>query len=69
MGLRDFIRNTIWRMDLLCAPNILRVRGEPDYETICGGIFSLLIMASFIAIFATSLIDVLNKIEITYSVS
>lgn len=69
MGLKDLCRNTILRMDMLCAPNILRVRGEPDYETMCGGIFSLVIMAAFGAIFYSSLMNVLNKMEINYHTS
>ena len=58
-------KQTIMRCDLLaCAPT-LRVRGEPAYESIFGGVLSILVMGFFGAIAVINLIDVFEKVEIS----
>jgi len=67
MGLKDKLRSTVYRMDLLSSPPILRSRGEDNHESICGGIFSIIVMVAFGAIFYKSFLSVINRLDITYS--
>lgn len=64
MGLKEFFKSFILRADLFAAPATLRYGNEPVYETICGGILSTLLMIFFVAVFATSFLNVLSKVEI-----
>jgi hypothetical protein len=52
MGAIDFLQSTILRMDLLSSTASFRVRKQPSYETIFGGIFSLLLMTGFTYVLA-----------------
>jgi len=68
-GLCNGIKQTIMRCDLLaCAPT-LRVRGEPAYESVLGGFLSIVIMTLFIVIFSTSFMTVLDKVDISATMS
>jgi hypothetical protein len=55
------------RFDLLAVPANLRVRGQPVYESLVGGILSFVIMFLFIVIFWASFNDVVNKVDISYT--
>ncbi len=61
----SFIKTSILRADLFAAQPSNRVRGEPVFETLFGGILSILLMGSFIGVFFQSILNVLNKVEIT----
>lgn len=67
MGLKDFMHNTVLRMDLLSASPSLRVRNESNYETVCGGLFSLLIMGGFGYVLYLQFVSMFNYQQITYS--
>lgn len=54
----------VLRSDLFAADTTLRYNGEPAYETLCGGVFSIMLVIFFIVVFATSFIDILNKVVI-----
>jgi len=47
MGLKDFFKNSFLRMDMLSASPTFRTRKEPNFETIFGGILSIIIMLIF----------------------
>jgi len=53
MGFLNGLKATVLRCDLLSCTPSLRVRGEPAYESIFGGFLSIIIMVSFVSIFAT----------------
>ena len=55
------IRNLALRFDLFAASPTLRVNGETDYEHVCCGTFSIILILAFAGIFAQSIIDVLSK--------
>lgn len=63
----DFLQSTILRMDLLSSSASFRVRKQPSYETIFGGIFSLFLMIGFIYVLAIQLQNMFDKLEITYT--
>jgi hypothetical protein len=67
MGLRDFAQRTVLRMDLLSTSPSFRVRGQPNYETFCGGIFSLLIMCGFAYVLYLQFVSMFSNLQITYS--
>jgi len=68
-GICTGLKQTIMRCDLLaCAPT-LRVKGEPAYESVLGGFLSFVIMSLFIAIFFTSFLEVLNRVDISATMS
>ena len=67
MGLKDLIKNSIWRMDLLSAPPTLRTRQQAAYETIFGGILSIIILGAFYYFLYLQLSDMINKLTISYS--
>jgi hypothetical protein len=57
--LKQFVKNFILRSDMFAAQTTVRFNGESSYETIFGGCFSILMVAAFIAIFATQFINVI----------
>lgn len=67
MGFKDFMHNTVLRMDLLSASPGLRVRGEGNYETVFGGFFSFLIMGGFAYVLYIQFVSMFNNLSITYS--
>lgn len=67
MGLKDFFRNTVMRMDLLSASPSLRVRQQPQYETVLGGFISFSIMCFFGYILYSQFVDMFSKLDISYS--
>ena len=67
MGLRDHIRNAIWRMDLFSTTPTFRTRKEPVYETLFGGIMSLVVLAIFYYFLYTQLAAMLSKLTITFN--
>ena len=67
MGFRDFVSNSILRMDLLSAPPLLRTRKQPAYETIFGGLLSIVVLGAFYYFLYLQLDMMFNKLTITYS--
>ena len=67
MGLRQFLRNLVLRMDMLSAEPILRANGESAFETCFGGILSIIIMIAFSIIFYNSFLSVIGKLDISYT--
>jgi hypothetical protein len=67
MGLLDLFRDSVLRMDLMSASPSFRVRKEPNYETIFGGIFSFLIMAGFSYVLYLQFQQMFSYEQITYS--
>ena len=49
-----------------CIPS-LRIRGQSELSSICGGVVSLLVMGFFIYVFVVDMVDMFNygKIEAT----
>ena len=64
MGLKDFVKNTIWRIDLLSSAPTFRVRQQPSYETIFGGILSIVIMGMFYFFLYLQLSEMMKKMTI-----
>ena len=67
MGLKDFMHKTVLRMDLFSTSPSFRVRSEPNYETIFGGIFSFLIMGGFGYVLYLQFVSMFNNLQITYN--
>jgi hypothetical protein len=67
MGIKDFFKGFILRMDMLSAQPILRANGESSFETYCGGTLSIIIMIAFSVIFYSSFLSVIGKLEISYT--
>jgi hypothetical protein len=65
--LKELIQNTIWRIDLLSAPPTFRVRQQPAYESIFGGIVSIIVLGVFYYFLYLQLSDMFNKLTITYN--
>ena len=63
------LKALVLRFDLFAAAPTFRVRQEPAYETLGCGFFSLVMIFTFAGIFATQIIDVLTKAEVTASVN
>ena len=61
MGPLRNIREFILRFDLFSTNATFRYKGEPCYESIHCGLFSLFLIGLFIAFFATDIISVLTK--------
>lgn len=62
---RQFFKNFALRSDLFAAPATMRYNGQSSYESLCGGILSIVLVIAFGAIFATSFINVLTKVTIS----
>lgn len=63
------LRDLVLRFDLFAAAPTFRVRKQPDYETLGCGFLSLVMVLTFAGIFATQIIDVLNKADVTATVN
>ena len=61
MNCLRLLRNLVLRFDLFAATPTLRVNGETDYEHVCCGSFSIVLILAFLGIFAQQIINVLNK--------
>ena len=64
---KNFFKGLTLRSDMFAAPPTLRINGQPSYETYFGGCLSILLVILFMAVFSTSFIDVINKINVTAS--
>ena len=51
-NLKQGIKAFVLRSDLFAAASTLRYKGEPAYETLCGGIFSIILVIFFVVVFA-----------------
>ena len=67
MGLKDLVKNTIWRIDLLSAPPTFRTRQQPAYESLFGGIVSIIVLGVFYYFLYVQLSDMFQKLTITYN--
>ena len=68
-GAINGMKQAILRCDLLACSPTLRVRGEPAYESILGGLLSITIMSFFIVIFFQSFLEVLDRVDISAQMS
>ena len=67
MGLKDLLKNSIWRLDMFSHPATLRTRKEPVHETLVGGVMSLLVLAVFYYFLYQQLTLMMNKMTIEYN--
>ena len=67
MGLKDLIQNSVWRMDLLSATPTFRTRQQPVYETVFGGLLSIVVLGFFYYFLCLQLHEMLNKLTISFS--
>lgn len=67
MGLLTLLRDTILRMDLISCSPTFRVRKEPNYETIFGGLLSLVTMIAAGYFMYLQFVDMFTYQQITYS--
>lgn len=65
--IKKFIKDFILRSDMFAAQPTLRYGGQSSYETSYGGCLSILMVVGFAAIFYTSFINVLRKVNVTAS--
>ena len=65
--LKQFARNFVLRSDMFAAQSTLRYAGQSSYETIFGGILSIIMVLAFMVIFSTTFYDVLTKINVSSS--
>lgn len=64
MGFRDFLKETIWRADLLSASPTFRTRKQPVYETLTGGVMSIIVMSLFCYFLFVQMSSMLNNLKI-----
>ena len=64
MGFKAIAKSIVLRADLFSAAATFRIRGEPVYESLCGGFVSIIVIAAFIGIFAQSFINLVSRVEI-----
>lgn len=55
--LKTFVRS----MDLFAQPVTFRYAGAPNYESLTGGVASIILILLFVGIFATTVIATLKK--------
>jgi hypothetical protein len=67
MGFKDLALNTIWRIDLLSASPTFRTRKQPAYETVFGGLLSVIVLGVFYYFLYYEMNLMLNNMTITYS--
>ena len=65
--IKELLQNTIWRCDLLSSPPTFRIRQQPVYETVFGGILSIIVLGVFYYFLYLQLSDMLNKLTISYN--
>lgn len=69
MGFWKNLREIIYKLDFFYTAELLRYREEPEYRTVFGGILSLSIIILLLVTFYNKVIDTLNKVIITSSLS
>lgn len=67
MGIKDLFENSIMRMDLLSAAPTFRTRKQPAYETILGGLLSIMVLGAFYYFLYLQMSDMLNRLTISYN--
>lgn len=67
MGFGDFLRESVLRSDLLSASPTFRIRKQPVFETISGGIISMVILAVTYYFLFVQMSSMINNLTITYS--
>ena len=65
MGLRDFFKS----YDLFPAVPCFRVKGDSEVLSVCGGVFSLLLLIFFLYVFIQRSLIILNHNDIEYKAS
>ena len=65
--LMELANNGILRMDLLSAKPSFRTRQQTVYETVMGGIMSIIVLAVFYYFLYTQMMTMLNKLSISYN--
>ena len=61
MKAKKLLREFILRFDVFATPACLRYKGEPAYESVQCGLFSMLLIGIVIALFIQPVLTVLNK--------
>jgi hypothetical protein len=67
MGFRDFLRESIWRCDLLSAPATFRTRKQSSFETISGGFISAIVLGVFYYFLFVQMSSMLHNLKISYN--
>ena len=67
MKVAHFVGNAISKIDFFSAFTSFRVRGQPIYQTVFGGLCSIIIIVAFFGLFSQNLFDTLKKQNITYT--
>ena len=67
MGIKDLFENSIMRMDLLSTAPTFRTRKQPAYETILGGLLSIMVLGAFYYFLYLQMSDMLNRLTISYN--
>jgi hypothetical protein len=65
MSIKTIIKNAILRCDLLRSNANLRYQGEPAYESIFGGVISIIIAGFFFIVFIVSIQQLISLQNIT----
>ena len=63
----NFLKNSVLRADLLGAPTNLRSKGQPFYESVFGGIISIITFLFFVIIFIFKITDAFELKLISYN--
>jgi hypothetical protein len=61
------LKELIMKMDLFKTTEYFRYKGEPEYQTLTGGLCSLFIVILFIAVFSSSILTTLSKGKLSWS--
>ena len=61
MSVKGFLRQLILNFDFFPTTQFLRYKGQSSYRTLTGGVFTIIIVAVFFWLFASALMDILNK--------
>lgn len=64
MKLLEGLKQVIYKSDLLSSGTLLRVKGQPQFQTLLGGFISISLMVMLAAAFYSKIIDTFNKVLI-----
>ena len=64
MGCKQKLKEFFKTFDLFSQPVTLRYNDEPEYETVTGGVCSIIMIIIFIAIFTGTAINTFNKLYV-----
>ena len=64
MGVLKKVQGGIKSLDLFAHPVGLRMNEEPEYESLTGGLLSMVMVVVFVVIFASATLNTINKVYI-----